>query len=97
MTEQPWEQDPDSWKDDLEVPLVGKGKFQFLEMTVAIRPTVPVVLMPEVEDHLLVKDRDALKTIVNIADGQQALTGEDELFRYAADRNLWIRIPWEKC
>lgn len=97
MTE-PWEQDPDAWRDDPKAPPVAKGKFRFFEMTVAVKPTVPVVLLPEPQEQfLMVKDRDALKLVVQIADGQQALTEEDELFRYAADRNLWIRIPWEKC
>jgi len=94
-----WEQDPDAWKDDSETPRVKKGKFRFLEATIAVKPLVPTVLMPEVgnPESLLVKDRDALKNIVQVYDKQQALTEENELFQYSAERNLWIRIPWEKC
>ena len=103
-----WEQDPDAWKKDPDwKPGQPEGEShpqrdsevkRSLEVTIAVKPQVPVFLIEwteEIPEQISVKNRDHLKLICEIAPLQKALTEEGELFQYSDTRNLWIRIPWE--
>jgi len=107
-----WEQDPDTWKGESKKYNPEKGEIwkegneaeikkdpkvarAILAYTVGIRPMVTTTLVEDTDD-ILVDDRDALKLVSMFADGQKATTKDGELFKYSSQRNMWIRIPWEK-
>jgi len=101
-----WSQDPDAWKGESKEFKPGGGadawkegeqpsvESKILAYTVAIRPTVDVTFVTEAESDQ-VKNRDALKLVAVIADGQKVTTEDGELFKYSRRDNLWVRIPWE--
>ncbi len=101
--QKPWE-GSDAWKledgykpgetEAARNPKVNRS----LEVTLGVRPTVAVKLLEwngTTPQQILVKNRDALKLVAEIADGQKALTDEGELYQYSGKRNMWVRIPWE--
>ena len=92
-------EDADAWKggeaDGGETKKDPRVSRVILAYTVGIRPMVDTTLVKNAED-LQIEDRDALKLVSALANGQKATTKEGELFEYSVERNMWVKIPWEK-
>ena len=95
-----WEQDPDSWKKESEGSQHEKKeekrpvKREIIGYTLAVRPLVAVNIVPTAAD-IIVKNRDELKKLSSIADGQRISTDEGEVFVYKQRDNMWYAATQE--
>jgi hypothetical protein len=93
-----WESDPDAWKKGFDVENEAEErpqiKTEISGYAFGVRPLVEIVLT-ENTSLLQVKDRDALKKISSVGDGQKAKTEEGETYLYKYKDNMWYAIPEE--
>ena len=93
MTENEWgERDPDAWKREepekernkhviREIECVGFGVRPLVKVKILKSPTVPL---------FIVTDREELKSIDTVSEGQEVVTKRGEQFIYNVSRNMWM-------
>ena len=86
------ETDPNDWKQEEPEKKRNKQVIREVECVgFGVRPTVKVKLLSTPSVPLfIVEDREELKSIATLSEGQRVVTKHGEHYKYNASRNMWL-------